>query len=278
MDSHLPTIERIPARICPALDPHIFRSTTSSTPSRHDSPVISAIRDKRAALTEISLYISAYLVYVLTNGLIHADTRAVGLVNGDKIVSLQSDLGFLWEPGWQSWAVENVKALVVMMNWVYIITYWPVIVVVAAILFIKNRRDYNFYRTVVFVDLAGALFTFMLFPVASPFAIPGVELIDTIQEFGPKFYGSEGMAAYYNISAAMPSLHFSWTVIIGVLIWKTFRGWRRALGLLYPVVIFFAIVLTGNHFILDAVAGGALAALAFGAVGLLRLTVWPARF
>ena len=102
-------------------------------------------------------------------------------------------------------------------------------------------------------------------------------MLDTIQEFGPRFYGSEDMASLYNISAAMPSLHFSWTVILGVLFWNNLRGWRRALALLYPVLTFFAIVLTGNHFILDAVAGGALAALAFGVVWLLRLTVWPAR-
>ena len=239
--------------------------------------MISVVWERRTALREISIYAAAYLVYVLTNGLVYADTRAAGLVNGSKIVSLQKSLGFLWEPGWQSWAVENVRVLVVMMNWVYIITYWPVILVAAAVLFNKNRRDYNFYRTVVFVDLAGALLTFMVFPVASPFAIPGIALLDTIQEFGPRFYGSEDMATFYNISAAMPSLHFSWTVILGVLFWNTLRGWSRLLGLLYPVLTFFAIVVTGNHFILDALAGGMLAALSFGVVWLIRLTVWPAR-
>ena len=209
---------------------------------------------------------SAYFVYVLTKGLVHSDTRAEGLVNGEKVASLQRDLGFLWEPGWQSWALDNVEALVVTMNWVYIITYWPVILLAAFILFIKKRHDYNFYRTVVFVNLTGALITFMIFPVASPFAIPSVELLDSIQEFGPKSYGSEGMASYYNISAAMPSLHFSWTVIMGVLFWRSFPGWCRFIGLLYPVLTFFAIVLTGNHFILDAIAGGILAGLSFGVV------------
>ncbi|MCI0902941.1 MAG: phosphatase PAP2 family protein [Chloroflexi bacterium] len=244
---------------------------------RLKAKVISAIRGNRAALSEITLFIGAYLVYLLTNGLVHADTRAVGVVNGEKIVSLQRDLGFLWEPGWQSWALENVKALVVTMNWVYIITYWPVILLAALVLFVKDREKYHFYRTVVFINLAGALVTFMLFPVASPFAIPSIELLDTIQEFGPRSYGSEDMASLYNISAAMPSLHFSWTVILGVLFWRSFRGRRRFFGLLYPVLTFFAIVLTGNHFILDAVAGGVLAGLAFGVVWLLRAKGWPAQ-
>ena len=228
-------------------------------------------------MIEISLYVAAYLVYLVTRGLVYADARTVGLDNGDRIVSLQQDLGFLWEPAWQSWAVENAKALVVTMNWVYIITYWPVIILAAVVLFNRNRRDYNFYRTVIFVDLAGAMLTFMVFPVASPFAIPGVRLLDTIQEFGPRFYGSEDMATFYNISAAMPSLHFSWTVVMAVLFWRSLRGWRRPLALLYPVLTFFAIVLTGNHFILDAMAGGALAGLSFGVVWVIRLTVWPVR-
>ena len=228
-------------------------------------------------MIEISLYVGAYLVYLVTRGLVYADARTVGLDNGDRIVSLQQDLGFLWEPAWQSWAVENAKALVVTMNWVYIITYWPVIILAAVVLFNRNRRDYNFYRTVIFVDLAGAMLTFMVFPVASPFAIPGVRLLDTIQEFGPRFYGSEDMSTFYNISAAMPSLHFSWTVVMAVLFWRSLRGWRRPLALLYPVLTFFAIVLTGNHFILDAMAGGALAGLSFGVVWVIRLTVWPVR-
>ena len=232
--------------------------------------MISAIRNKRAAISEISLYVGAYIVYLVTKGLIHSDTRVVGLVNGEKVVSLQRDLGFLWEPGWQSWALENVKALVVTLNWVYIITYWPVILTAALVLYLKDRQGYNFYRTVVFINLGGALLTFMIFPVASPFAIPSVELTDSIQEFGPKFYGSDGMTSYYNISAAMPSLHFSWTVILGVLFWRSFPGWYRVVSLLYPVMTFFAITLTGNHFILDAMAGAVLAGLSFSVALLLR--------
>ena len=235
--------------------------------------MISFIRSNRSGLSEISLYIGAYFVYVLTKGLVHSDTRAVPLVNGEKIVSLQRDLGFLWEPVWQSWALENVEVLVVTMNWVYIITYWPVILLAAVILFVKRRQEYNFYRTVVFINLVGALITFMIFPVASPFAIPGVELLDSIQEFGPRSYGSEGMAAYYNISAAMPSLHFSWTVILGVLFWRWFAGLYRLIGFLYPVLTLFAIVITGNHFILDAIAGGVLAVLSFSVVFLLRAAI-----
>jgi hypothetical protein len=233
-------------------------------------PLLLWLWSHRLVFAEIALYVVCYLVYLLTRGLAHDDTRAVGIVNGERVVAAQERLGFLWEPGWQSWALDHIHGVVVFLNWAYIVTYWPVILALAILLFITNRRRYYFYRSVVLIDLTGALLVFMLFPVASPFAIPSVQLLDTIQAFGPTFYGAPEMASYYNISAAMPSLHFSWTIILGVFCWRTLPGGLKAVGVLYPVLTLFAIVLTGNHFILDALAGGVLAGLSFGAVELLK--------
>ena len=220
----------------------------------------------RRELAEVALYIGAYLVYVFSRGLVYEDTRAVAVFNGERIAALQQSLGFLWEPGWQAWAIEHVQGIVVFLNWAYIVTYWPVILALAIYLFLRNRREYYYYRTVVLLDLIVALVAFALFPVASPFAIPTVELRDTIQVFGPALYGSETMAIFYNTSAAMPSLHFSWTVILGVFWLRTLPGPFKAAGIVYPVLTFFAITVTGNHFILDAVVGGVLAGLCFGVV------------
>ena len=236
-------------------------------------PAAQWARAYRRELAELALYVGAYLVYVFSRGLVYDDPRAVGIVNGESIVALQERLGFLWEPGWQAWAIEHVRGIVVFLNWAYIVTYWPVILALAIFLFLRNRREYYYYRTVVLLDLIAALAVFALFPVASPFAIPTVELTDTIQVCGPAFYGSDMMATFYNTSAAMPSLHFSWTVILGVYWWRTLPGGFKAAGVVYPVLTFFAITVTGNHFILDAIAGGVLAGLCFGLVeGWRRLT------
>ena len=248
---------------------HKLSTAVANTGLARGWPAISVLWVKYAAIVEVALYIGAYLVYWATRGVIYEDARAVGIENGESIVSLQDNAGFLWESGWQSWAIEHVHGIVVFLNWAYIVTYWPVILLVAFILFVVNRRRYYFYRTVVLFDFVGALLTFMLFPVASPFAIPSANLVDTIQASGPTFYGAPDMASYYNISAAMPSLHFSWTIILGVLFWRTLPGWFKVLGLLYPAMTFFAVVITGNHFIMDAVGGGLLAILSFGLVALL---------
>ena len=41
------------------------------------------------------------------------------------------------------------------------------------------------------------------------------------------------------------------------------RWWLRTLGLLYPVVTFFVIIGTANHFVLDAIGGVVVLTLGF---------------
>ena len=219
-------------------------------------------------ILELVLIIGAYLVYVLTRGLVYSDTDQIALENAQRVVAAERSLGFLWEPGWQAWALDNAVVLVRFLNWAYIITYWPIVLTLVLVVFVIDRPLYYYYRTVIMINLAFALAVFMVFPVSSPFDIPAIFVVDTIQDYGPAFYGSPEMAIYYNTNAAMPSLHFSWTVILGVLFVRRLKGWLKLLGLAYPVMTLFAITITGNHFILDAIAGGILAGMAFAVMEL----------
>ena len=229
--------------------------------------LVLTIRGLKAHFLECGLVAVAYAIYILTRGLLFSDLAGKGVQNAAHVISAEKWAGFFWEPGWQTWILENVDGLALFFNWVYIFTYWPIIVVVGLALYILNRARYYYYRTVVVINLVFALVIFMLFPVTSPFNFTD-HFVNTIQTLGPSFYGSSEMASYYNTNAAMPSLHFSWTVILGVLFLRTFKGWFKLLGVVYPVMTLFAITLTGNHFILDAVAGGVLAAAAFGVMEL----------
>ncbi|KAL2259010.1 hypothetical protein VTK26DRAFT_7459 [Humicola hyalothermophila] len=78
---------------------------------------------------------------------------------------------------------------------------------------------------------------------------------------------------FCNQYAAMPSLHFGYSFLVGLTIAtlplrKRGRlGWRRlaivAVGMIYPAIILTAIVATANHFVLDAVAGACACVLAW---------------
>ena len=238
------------------------RAVTSTRARLVNLPWFNTLLSWKAHILESALVVVAYAAYMLTRGLVHSDLDGKGLENASRVISSEKWLRVFWEPGWQSWILDNLEGLILFFNWTYIFTYWPIIVVVGLALYIMNRPRYYYYRTVVVINLIFALLIFMLFPVTSPFNFTS-QFVNTIQSLGPSFYGSSEMASYYNINAAMPSLHFSWTVILGVLFLRTFKGWFKILGVVYPIMTFFAITITGNHFILDAVAGGALAAAAF---------------
>ncbi|EAQ89413.1 hypothetical protein CHGG_06032 [Chaetomium globosum CBS 148.51] len=78
---------------------------------------------------------------------------------------------------------------------------------------------------------------------------------------------------FCNQYAAMPSLHFGYSFLVGLTIAavplrrRGRFGWRRlaivGLGMVYPAVILTAIVATANHYILDAVAGAIACLLAW---------------
>ncbi|MGO9489988.1 MAG: phosphatase PAP2 family protein, partial [Solirubrobacteraceae bacterium] len=69
--------------------------------------------------------------------------------------------------------------------------------------------------------------------------------------------------------AAMPSLHIAWAVWCTVAVWRmSSRPALRALAVLYPFLTGFAVLATGNHYVLDIVGGALLAALSFLIVAL----------
>ena len=67
-----------------------------------------------------------------------------------------------------------------------------------------------------------------------------------------------------NQYAAMPSLHVAWSLWCAcVLVPRLRHGWAKALAVLYPVVTLLAVVVTANHYFLDAVGGAVVLAVGF---------------
>ncbi len=216
-------------------------------------------------LLELLIVGGAYFLYMYTRALVFDDIEASALANASTIIALEKSLGFFWEPGWQAWAVTSAKAVVVFFNWAYIFTFWPIILTVSVILYIGNRPRYMYYRNVVLLSFLLALLGFMLFPLAPPRMVAG-QFVDTIKAFGPAFYASRELASYYNPYAAMPSLHFSWTIMFGIMFLQSGNRWVKVFGALYPLLTLLAITITANHYLVDAIGGGILIAGSFAAL------------
>jgi len=73
-----------------------------------------------------------------------------------------------------------------------------------------------------------------------------------------------------NLYAAMPSLHVGWSTWSAFALWPLARkAWVKVLLVVYPVTIFFCIVVTANHWILDAVGGWIVLAAGYAVASLL---------
>ena len=213
---------------------------------------------------ELALYVGLFLLYLLLRGLVF-DGDSTALANAERIIALETALGIFKEADLQQWALASARPAVIALNWIYIATYWPVILGVALFLYLTRPSTYLRYRRLIVFHLLLSLVVFTLFPLAPPFKTG--YLADTIQMLGPAFYGGEAMSQFYNTNAAMPSLHFSWTCILAWLTVKELRGWYRYLGIGYPLLTLAAIVVTGNHFLLDAVVGLALIGVSLAGLG-----------
>jgi hypothetical protein len=221
------------------------------------SPKGSSSREGRLwfldVLTEIIGFSLLYGIYLLLAKVLFPSADALALRNADVVLSLSDGLGLSWERIWQRWAIDAGPLVVRLFNWYYLLAFWPSILSLAVFTYIRHRNLYRYYRTLVVLTIGWALIIFSVFPVAPPRMIPG--FIDTIQVYGPSFYGGKEMLLFYNPVASTPSLHFSWTVLSACVLRGVVSGYLRHLVLAYPAIHFLSIVVTGNHYILDAVAG-----------------------
>lgn len=101
-----------------------------------------------------------------------------------------------------------------------------------------------------------AFVVFWRFPVAPPRMLGGfVDIVASSGAIG-SWHGHSGLASHANELAALPSLHIAWASWCTLAVWRaTRRVWARALASVYPFTTTFAVLATGNHFVLDVFAG-----------------------
>jgi hypothetical protein len=160
--------------------------------------------------------------------------------------------------------------LVDAANWVYIWGHWPVIAGAMLWLALRHRLVFLRLRNAMLLSGGVGLVIYASYPVAPPRLVQ-IGLVDTVSERSHAYRYLQP-PAFVNQYAAMPSLHVGWDLLVGIAIF-TAAGTMvlKWLGVLMPLFMASAVVLTANHYVVDGFAGSvlALAGLA-GAVWLER--------
>ncbi len=184
--------------------------------------------------------------------------RAVHVLNFEKDLHLDIERSLNKVVADSSW-------LAYLASYWYAVMHFIVTIGVLVWLYVRHPLRYRAIRSVLYVTNILALFGFWFYALAPPRLLPG--FVDTVDKFPTLWlsWNTNGVAKLSNQFAAMPSLHIGWSTWCGLVIFRLAKHrTTRILGLSYPIITFFVILGTANHFLMDAVGGLVVLSLSFG--------------
>ncbi|MCP4084330.1 MAG: phosphatase PAP2 family protein [Actinomycetia bacterium] len=225
------------------------------------------------------LFIAAfYLIYSAIRNQFGsaAVSPETALDNAWTVIDLEESMGLFFEPGLQARFINNTRFI---QFWNLFYGTFHFVVTGGALFWAYKRFNhrYRIWRNTLAFATALALAGFSLFPLMPPRLIEDCgtfggcvqteyDFVDTAVEIGGLWsFDSGTMQSISNQYAAMPSLHLGWAIwCTGVLYLYLRRWWARALMALYPVATLFAVVVTANHYWIDALGGALIVIVGYG--------------
>lgn len=213
----------------------------------------------RSLLTELGLLVVGLGAYLAVHWYT-LDRTDEAVANARDLFALQRTLGLDWEHGIQE-ATLSVPWLSSFCAWFYVWGYFPVLIATLVWLYARHRDAYRDLRNGALASGAVGFLVHAFYPVAPP-RLTGYGFKDTLTGALDAMARPLGVS---NAIAAVPSFHVGWLVLAGVIVFRV-TGSRvlRTVWVLLPVTMSYAVVATGNHWVLDIPAG-----VAIGVVGLL---------
>jgi hypothetical protein len=244
---------------------HRQRPARTATPSPHGPGAVVAtslrwVRDARG-VREVALLAGLWIAYsasrlVADHDLAPARRRAAGILDVERYLHIDIE-------SWLNHTLAPITQIAVPMSFWYASLHYIVTPLVLAYLFFWQRTDYPRARNALVIGSAIGLACYMLIPTAPPRLMPGGHYLDALAEtahFGwwtTHASAPAGLGQITNELAAMPSLHVGWTVWVAWALWRHVNLFGRVLACAYVAGTTVVVIATGNHWVLDAVAGAA---------------------
>jgi membrane-associated phospholipid phosphatase len=184
----------------------------------------------------------------------HSEVRAqAALRNGWDLLNAERLLHIDFEPAVNRWTSVHHAISLAASYWYQ---FFHITVTLLVLLWCYWRRPGSYRRArnaLVLTNVFGLGF-FLAYPAAPPRFLPGAGFIDAVADAG--FGASHGGPVTADQYGAFPSLHLAWAVWTAVVAARLVRpAWLRRLWLSYPLITASVVVATGNHYILDVLAG-----------------------
>jgi membrane-associated phospholipid phosphatase len=185
----------------------------------------------------------------------------VARAHAHEIAELEQRLGIAVEDtAQQPFLGSDVLSTVANAVGIYL-WHWPVIVATMLWTAWRHRAVFLRLRDAMIASGLLGMVVFATYPLAPP-RLADLGMVDTITRDNTA-YRLLQPTDLTNQFAAMPSLHSGWDLLVGIAIVSAAGSvWLKAVGCTLPVLMVVSVVVTGNHFVLDVLAGIVLAAAA----------------
>lgn len=213
------------------------------------------------AARQLLLFAGAYLLYEAVRGIADAGGAARATWNADRVIGLERSLHVFAEPGIQAWTLHR-PWLMDIADWTYLDAHGAVTFGALMFIYVRRRDAFPQVRNTFLIAMLLALVGYALFPTAPPRLMPQWGFIDPIRRFTGIDVDHGLGSLLVNPDAAVPSMHVCFALITaGAMSRLCARRAARVAWRLYPVLIAFVVIATGNHYLLDVVTGSLVAAL-----------------
>jgi membrane-associated phospholipid phosphatase len=215
------------------------------------------------SIRQLVLFAGAYYAYRLVRGAVDGQAT-LAFENARHLVDLERALGLFFEPGLQAWA-QGHQWIVTFANLMYVNTHFVITTTFLIWMYIARNHAYYYVRNMFMIAMGLALVGYLVYPCAPPRYLPEWGFTDTVASYVGDA-AEQSANVLYNPFAAVPSMHVAFALMIGIPASRLVK--RRALKvlwLIYPVIVTFVVVVTANHFWMDAALGALVAAMSASA-------------
>ena len=210
------------------------------------------------AARQLSLFVVAELCYEAVRGVADGQ-RMTAIANGEHVISFEKSIHAFFEPSLQAAFISH-RWTIDFANFMYMNSHFVVTTAFLVWLYIFRNQNFYFVRNMFMVAMGLAVVGYALLPTAPPRMFD--EFTDTITQYAQVNHDSGLISLFINPYAAIPSMHVAFSTMIGVtgvLISK--HRITKFVWAAYPIVVFWVVVVTANHFWVDGAFGLLVAAL-----------------
>jgi hypothetical protein len=201
---------------------------------------------------EVAIIALAAITYVAVREVTEGSPERA-IRNAWAVLHLEQQLGIDHERTLVGFAAGNPWVRTAA-NWVYVWGHWPVIIAVAAWLFVHRRDRYRWLRNAILTSGMISFAFFYAVPLAPP-RLAELGYVDSITTWSSSYRVLQP-PSYANLYAAMPSLHFGWDLLVGIALFTSTSVLAlRVFACVMPTLMAFAVIATANHWVLDVVVG-----------------------